>query len=76
MRSHPVVGLLFLLAGFGLLVAGAFAPVGDLPRSPLPKEVIVPFILWQLAAWCLLLGAFFMRKRRLTRPAAVLRPAR
>lgn len=76
MRSHPIVGVLFILAGMGLLVAGAFAPTGDVPKLPLPKEVLIPFILWQMAAWCILLGVFFLRRRvtRRIRPAA--RPAR
>lgn len=76
MRSHPVVGSLFLILGLGLLVAGAFAPVGSLPKSPLPKEVLVPFVLWQLAAWCLLLGAFFVRRRGTSRSLMLVRAAR
>lgn len=72
-RSHPFVGSLLLIIGVGLLIVGALSPVGEIASSPLPKEVVFPFIFWQLAAWCLLLGASFMRKRA-PRVAAVPRP--
>ena len=65
MRRHPVVGCFFLLVGAGLIALGAMAR--DAPRflddSPLPPEVVVPFILWQLATWALLFGFFFLRPR-------------
>lgn len=78
MRSHPFVGSLLVLIGLGLLVVGALSPVGEIPKSPLPKEVVLPFIFWQLAAWCILLGASFMRKRtpRATPPAVRPKPVR
>jgi hypothetical protein len=64
-RSHPVVGILFLLSGGALLVLGATAhsAPGILGRLPVPPEVVVPFILWQLATWALLFGLFFLRPR-------------
>lgn len=64
MRSHPVVGCLFVLLGMGLLGAGLFgnwAPA-DLP-GPLPASIVIPFVLWQLAVWFLLFGVFFLRPR-------------
>lgn len=63
MRSHPVVGSFFVLAGLAFLALGAFAPVGKLPNAPLPSEVLLPFVFWQLAAWSILLGVFFLRPR-------------
>lgn len=65
MRRHPVVGSLFLLLGAGLLALGAFARDAPafLDKSPLPPEVVVPFVLWQLATWALLFGFFFLRAR-------------
>jgi hypothetical protein len=74
-RSHPVVGSFFVLAGLGLLALGAFSPAGRLPSSPLPSEVLLPFVFWQLAAWSLLLGVFFLRPRRRVRALATVRPA-
>lgn len=64
MRSHPVVGCLFILLGLGLLGAGAFGTwtPKDMP-GPLPASIVVPFVLWQLALWALLFGAFFLRPR-------------
>lgn len=65
MRSHPVVGTLFLLAGTGLLALGALTTDAPafLKGLPIPPEIIVPFILWQLAVWSILFGIFFLRPR-------------
>lgn len=65
MRSHPVVGCLFMLLGVALLALGAFAKgaPGPLRDLPLPPQVVVPFILWQLATWSILFGVFFLRPR-------------
>jgi len=65
-RSHPVVGSFFLVLGAGLVVLGALAgsyvpPV--LRHLPLPPEVVVPLVLWQLATWALLFALFFLRPR-------------
>lgn len=64
MRSHPVVGSLFLLLGAGLLAAGVLGnwTPRDLP-GPLPASIVIPFILWQLAVWSILFGIFFLRPR-------------
>jgi tellurite resistance protein TehA-like permease len=64
-RRHPLVGISFLLLGVGLLALGAFARDAPafLDKAPLPPEVIVPFILWQLATWAILFGFFFLRPR-------------
>ena len=65
MRAHPFVGTLFLLLGGSLLFAGATASSAPsfFRRLPVPPEVAVPFILWQLAVWALLFGWFFIRPR-------------
>lgn len=65
MRSHPFVGSLFLLAGLTLFGLGATArDAPDFVRViPLPPEVVVPFVLWQLAVWALLFALFFLRPR-------------
>ena len=65
MRSHRVVGGTFLLVGLALLVAGATARSAPafLRRVPIAPEVLVPFILWQLATWALLFAWFFLRPR-------------
>lgn len=72
MRSHPVAGTMFILVGLGLFAAGAFASgtPGPLKALPLPPEIVVPFVLWQLATWSVLFGVFFLRPRsqRLGRP--------
>lgn len=64
-RRHPLVGTTFLLVGVALLALGALARDAPpfLEKSPLPPEVVVPFILWQLATWALLFGFFFLRPR-------------
>lgn len=64
-RSHPVVGLFFLVLGAAFLAVGAFArgAPGPLAKLPLPPEVVVPFIFWQLATWAILFGLFFLRSR-------------
>lgn len=66
MRTHPVVGSFFILLAGGLFVAGAAAG-GSAPafmrRLPLPPEVVVPFVLWQLSVWAILFGIFFLRPR-------------
>lgn len=72
-RSHPLVGSFFLLVAAGLFALGAFASgaPGFLRALPVPPEVVVPFLLWQLAIWFALFGAFFLRaRRRGARPAA------
>jgi hypothetical protein len=65
-RSHPFVGSFFLLLGAGLVVlgalAGSFVPPA-LRHLPLPPEVVVPLVLWQLATWAILFGFFFLRPR-------------
>lgn len=63
-RSHPVVGSLFLLVGGALFAAGIFGnwDPDDVP-GPLPASIVIPFILWQLAVWALLFGVFFLRPR-------------
>ena len=65
MRRHPVVGIFFLLIGAGLIALGAMARDAPafLEEMPLPPEVVVPFILWQLATWSILFGFFFLRPR-------------
>lgn len=65
MRSHPLAGIFCLALGGLLLVAGALGrgSPGPLARLPLPPDVIIPFILWQLAIWSLLFGFFFLRPR-------------
>ena len=65
MRSHPVVGTFFLLLAAGLFTLGAFASSapGPLAALPVPPEIVVPFIAWQLAMWCALFGVFFLRPR-------------
>lgn len=65
MRRHPVVGTFFLVLGSALLLAGAFARGSPafLEGLPLPPEVVIPFVLWQLAVWALLFGLFFLRPR-------------
>lgn len=64
-RSHPVVGGLFVIAGLALFGFGAFARDAPsfLDKLPVPPEIVVPFILWQLAVWALLFGVFFLRPR-------------
>lgn len=66
MRNHPLVGSVFLLAGVALFAAGATArdAPAALDRLPLPPEVVVPFVLWQLAVWAILFALFFLRPRR------------
>lgn len=65
MRRHPLVGAFFLLLGAALLLMGAFSRGGPafLDHLPLPPEIVVPFILWQLAVWSVLFGLFFLRTR-------------
>lgn len=64
-RSHPVAGSFFLLLGIAFLAIGAFArgAPGPLTQLPLPPEIVVPFIFWQLATWAILFGLFFLRSR-------------
>lgn len=69
-RSHPVVGTFFVLAGLGLFAAGALGRwSNDLP-GPLPASIVIPFVLWQLAVWSILFGVFFLRARGRARPRA------
>lgn len=65
MRTHPFVGSFFIAAGLALFALGAFARGGPafLDRLPVPPEIAVPFVLWQLATWSLLFGVFFLRPR-------------
>lgn len=65
MRSHPVVGSLFLLTGLALFSVGALARDAPsfLEKLPVPPEIVVPFVLWQLATWAILFGVFFLRPR-------------
>ena len=68
MRSHPVVGVLFLLVGAAFLAAGALGGWSiDVP-GPLPASVVMPFILWQFAVWAILFGIFFLRSRGRVEP--------
>jgi hypothetical protein len=55
-----------MLSGVALLVAGATARSAPafLRKAPLPPEIVVPFVLWQLATWALLFGWFFLRPGR------------
>lgn len=66
MRSHPVVGGFFLLLGAAFFalgaLAGSYVPA-PLRGLPLPPEIVVPLVLWQLAVWAILFGAFFLRAR-------------
>lgn len=65
MRSHRFVGTFFFLASGGLFLLGATAHSAPpfLRALPVPPEVAVPFILWQLAVWAALFGVFFLRPR-------------
>lgn len=65
MRSHPVAGFFFLFMGAAFVAIGALArgEPGPLANLPLPPEVVVPFIFWQLATWSILFGLFFLRSR-------------
>lgn len=65
MRSHPIAGSFFVLAGLALLGLGAMGPPapGFLSKVPIPASVLMPFICWQLAVWCFLFGFFFLRPR-------------
>lgn len=65
MRNHPVVGAFFLLSAAALFLLGAFASdAPDLLRqAPVPPEIVVPFVTWQLAGWCTMFGIFFLRPR-------------
>lgn len=65
MRRHPVLGTFLILLGGLLLIGGAIGigSPGPLAKLPLPAFVIVPFIFWQLAVWCVLFGVFFLRAR-------------
>lgn len=76
MRTHPVVGSLFFLTGVALFALGAFARDAPafLQGLPVPPEIVVPFVLWQLATWALLFGVFFLRPRG--RHARAMRSAR
>lgn len=64
-RTHPVVGSLFILSGLALFSLGALARDAPafLKGLPIPPEVIMPFIFWQLATWAILFGVFFLRPR-------------
>lgn len=66
MRSHPVVGLLFLLAAATFFVLGAFSSGAPAPLEnlPIPPAILVPFLFWQTAVWCTMFGIFFLRARR------------
>lgn len=70
MRSHPFVGASFVLIGVALValgaLAGSYVPA-PLRGLPLPPTIVVPLVLWQLAIWCLLFGAFFLRPRTRSR---------
>lgn len=65
MRSHPVVGAFFVLAGLALFSMGALARGGPafLEKLPVPPEIAVPFVLWLLATWAILFGVYFLRPR-------------
>lgn len=65
MRSHPVVGTVFLIAGIALFAVGALARDAPsfLDKAPVPPEIVVPFVFWQLATWAILFGVFFLRPR-------------
>lgn len=71
MRSHPLVGAFFVILGVALValgaLAGSYVPA-PLRGLPLPPTIVVPLVLWQLAIWCLLFGAFFLRSRGRARP--------
>jgi hypothetical protein len=65
-RTHPVVGVFFLLVGAALVLLGALAGSyvpGFLRGLPLPPEIVIPLLLWQLATWAILFGFFFLRPR-------------
>lgn len=63
-RSHPVAGGFLVLSGVGLVAAGALLPLAPFQGLFMPPEIVVPFVLWQLAIWAILLGFFFLRPRR------------
>lgn len=72
MRSHPVVGTFFIAVAAGLFVLGATASSAPAPlsRLPVPPEIVMPFVFWQLAVWAALFGAFFLRPRSRSRSRA------
>ena len=78
MRRHPVVGSFFLVVGLGLVVLGALAGSyvpAPLRKLPIPPEVLVPLLLWQLATWMILFGFFFLRERGRAGRRGLQRPA-
>lgn len=70
MRSHPVAGVFFFLLGLALAAVGILGrgSPGPLAKLPLPADVVVPFVMFQLAVWSVLFGVFFLRPRGRAQP--------